>query len=170
MRLRRGFGGVAWRKQAQAEFRVVEGALVEKSERWIAVLHFVAAALHILGVVFRLGHERAPLQADANAELLGRSLVVGIGEAVADASTVGHVTDEGDAPALGGVDGGNDAGASRESGDGGLNTGFEPVEPGRVLVEECKKNGGQGAESDKVPLARAKQAKNAQAKDGINQS
>ena len=84
---------------AEAEFGgVVWVALVKLREGRVGVLHFVGAAFHVFGVVFGGGDQGAALRERADAELLRRRFIVGVGEAAMDAGAVGEVADEGDTP------------------------------------------------------------------------
>ncbi len=110
----------------EAEFGPVGAiALVELFNGEVFAIDFVAAALHVVGVIGGVGDDEGGAFGDADAELAGAWLVVGIDKAVADAGAVGDVGDEFDAPVGIGAERGDDASFGGDGGENFFRTRFE---------------------------------------------
>src|SRR5580692_165405 len=113
---------------ADAELRQIFFVALENfHHRQVFILDLVLPCLHVFGVIVGSADDRAAGMG-SNAELPGRGLVIGIAEAVPDASTVDDVADEGDARVWRRPDRGDHSGSERQSANNLLGTGFHAVQ------------------------------------------
>ena len=153
----------------EAEFGPVGSvALVKLFDGEVFAVDFVAAALHVVGVLGGIGDDEGGAFGDADAELAGAWFIVRIDEAVADAGAVGDVGDELDAPVGIGSEGGDDAGLGWDSRENFFRAGFELSQGVGVDAEKDEVGRGDGGETGDGPLAQLGAAEDRDAKDGAD--